>query len=141
MKNLRSKDTNEEFINWIEENNYLYKNFCDMEICLKKYLTYRIENSSELKSFIRSNFNTVLGKCDEISYDEDGVPETYIILHFLDRYHRFQLMLLEMFRNGTFPIKENLRVMDIGTGPGPSLYAVSDIKLPWENILRWKEQF
>jgi len=115
------------FVNWVEENDYLYKNFCDIEKCLNQYLSMTIGDNQRLKEHICNNFNTVLGKCDQISYDEDGVPEAYIILHFLDRYHRFQLMLLDMFRSATFPIKKKIRIMDIGTGPGPSLYAISDM--------------
>ena len=117
----------EEFISWIEDNDYLYKNYCDMEVCLKKYLEQRMRGDREKAENICKNFGTVVGKCDEISYDEEGVPEAYVILHFLDRYHRFQLILLEMFRKGIFPIKKNIRIMDVGTGPGPSLYAVSDM--------------
>lgn len=117
----------EQFVDWVEENDYLYRDFCNMKKSLKKYLTLMLEDNPGLKENICNNFSTVLGRCDEITYDEDGVPEAYIILHFLDRYHRFQLMLLEMFRNETFPVKNKIRVMDIGTGPGPSLYAVSDM--------------
>ena len=66
-------------------------------------------------------FSTVLEQCDQISYNENGVPEAYIILHFLDRYHRFQLIFMDMLKARCFPIKETIAMIDIGTCPEPSM--------------------
>ena len=34
-----------------------------------------------------------------------------------------------MLEKGTFPIRETINVMDVGTGPGPSMFALSDMIL------------
>ncbi|MBD5455316.1 MAG: hypothetical protein HDR23_02380 [Lachnospiraceae bacterium] len=38
------------------------------------------EDYEDFYNKIYTNFNTVLAQCDEIIYNEDGVPEAYIIL-------------------------------------------------------------
>lgn len=119
-----------DFEKWLAENDYLRKNFCLMLEVVTEYLN-RVLDSNNLdqdwSAVICRQIPTVLAHCDEITYDEAGVPEAYILLHFMDRYHRYQLTFLDMLRNDTFPIRETINVMDIGTGPGPSLFALSDM--------------
>lgn len=117
-----------DFEKWINDNDRLYKDFIVMKQKVTKYLNELIqEDFKDSYEKVYSNFNTVLAQCDEISYNEEGVPEAYIILHFLDRYHRFQLIFMDMIKQGCFPMKETINLIDIGTGPGPSMYAFSDI--------------
>lgn len=117
-----------DFEKWVNDNDLLYQNFYILKKAVKEYLNHLIRNDYEdLCKSVSSNFNTVLEQCDQISYNENGVPEAYIILHFLDRYHRFQLIFMDMLKVGCFPIKETISMIDIGTGPGPSMYAFSDM--------------
>lgn len=117
---------------WLDKNDCLNKNFSLMQEVVTEYLLRKFEDPWEhcdWPSVICRELPTVISRCDEITYNEPGVPEAYIILHFLDRYHRFQLIFLDMLENGLFPIRETIDVMDIGTGPGPSLFALSDMIL------------
>lgn len=116
------------FEKWVLEKDLLYRNLQVYKKLLCEYIQNEIEsNGIVIKENIYQNFNTVLGKCDNITYDEPGVPQAYIILHFLDRYHRFQITYMHMLQNGCFPIKKEVSYMDIGTGPGMSMFAYSDM--------------
>lgn len=129
-KKITDQKEREAFLKWLKINDYLLDNFKKLEKCLDSYLFNRYKDCySDLKMNIVKNLleETVIKKCDEINYDEEGISEAYILLHFLDRYHRFQIIYLKLFEKGLFPIKENIRIMDIGTGPAPSLYALSDM--------------
>lgn len=96
---------------------------------LNQAFTFYDNDGQEYPSIICRQIPTVLSQCDNITYDEIGVPDAYIMLHFLDRYHRFQLIFLDMLQNGSFPIRKTIHVMDVGTGPAPSLFALSDMVL------------
>lgn len=118
----------DEFEKWVYENDLLYKNFVILKDTITEYLNKIFDdNYNDLCENVYKNFEAVLAKCDEITYNENGVPEAYIILHFLDRYHRFQMIFMDMLKKGCFPIKEKVCLMDVGTGPGPSLFAFSDM--------------
>lgn len=83
------------FKTWVYEKDLLYKNFQVYNKVLREYFLKNVERSECCaKTNICQNFNTVLERCDSISYDEPGVPEAYIILHFLDRYHRVQITFM-----------------------------------------------
>lgn len=118
---------------WLDRNDYINKNFRLMEEVVTEYLNRALnfydDDCPEYPAIICRQIPTVLSRCDEITYNEAGVPEAYIMLHFLDRYHRFQLIFLDMLQNGTFPIRDTINVMDVGTGPAPSLFALSDMVL------------
>ena len=121
-----------DFKMWLDENDHLNKNFTLMQEVVTEYLNRAFESAwgnDDMISLVCRQIPTVLSHCDEITYDEPGVPEAYILMHFLDRYHRFQLIFMDMLKKGSFPIRETIDVMDVGTGPGPSLFALSDMIL------------
>ena len=131
-----------DFKKWLDTNDYLNKNFALMQEVVTEYLERAFEGSWEdvdMQALICRQIPTVLSRCDEITYNEPGVPEAYILIHFLDRYHRFQLIFMDMLKKGTFPIRETIDVMDVGTGPGPSLFALSDMILLINQYLGEKE--
>lgn len=131
-----------DFEKWLTKNDCLRKNFCLMLEVVTEYLNRVLDSNyldEEWPVVICRQFPTVLAHCDEITYDEVGVPEAYILLHFMDRYHRYQLTFLDMLKNNTFPIRETINVMDIGTGPGPSLFALSDMIMLINGYLDEKE--
>lgn len=116
------------FKEWLDEGDWLHKCFLKMKQNIEDYLEEVIKNNiADYGNIVCSKFQDVFSKCDEITYEEDGVTEAYILFHFLDRYHRFQLTYLKLIEDGLFPIKKKICALDIGTGPGPSLFALSDI--------------
>jgi hypothetical protein len=70
----------------------------------------------------------VLGRCnDPETYQDDLNVLAYCHIHFLERYRRFYAVLEQLYRTGRLPMKATgFRVLDVGSGPAPSLYAVQD---------------
>ncbi len=117
-----------EIINWIERNNYFYKRFCYLSDILEYYLINYVLVSRERAKSIAENLLDVIKKCNTVDYNKKGVPEAYTILHFLDRYHRFQLISKLLLKYYKLPIKrKKIDIIGVGTGPAPSLFAISDI--------------
>jgi hypothetical protein len=116
-----------DFITWVEDNDFIYNDFDQLASLLTNYLLdFELCDTKHVQN-IASKFEDVLKNCDEITYEEPGVSEAYTILHFLDRYHRFQLIILKLLKMGRLPTEKNIDCLDIGTGPSPSLFALSDI--------------
>jgi SAM-dependent methyltransferase len=100
--------------------------FLELKYPLVHWLKEALKRDPELGHDICAQFDNVLRHCDDITFDERGAAEAYVILHFLDRYHRFQMTFDELSRQGLMPRKPKSSVLDIGTGPGPSMFAMSD---------------
>ena len=75
---------------------------------------------------IQDCLEDVTKRCNEIEYDDNQVF-AYVLLHFLDRYYRSWVTYEYLLEKKMLPLKDNIRLMDIGTGPGPSQYAYSDL--------------
>lgn len=51
----------------------------------------------------------------------------YCHIHFLSRYCRFYQVLEPLYAHGHLPMRhDQVRVLDVGTGPAPCLYALQD---------------
>lgn len=103
------------------------RRFLELFFLLKDFLTKKLESDKEYADLIASQLLNVLQNCDVITYEEPGTAEAYALLHFLDRYHRFQLTFEELNASNLMPIRpRRIDILDVGTGPGPSMFAVSD---------------
>lgn len=102
------------------------KRFLELEMLIKEFLSSRMKDP-EASRAIASQLLNVLKNCDQITYEEEGTAEAYALLHFLDRYHRFQLIFSLLSEKKLMPMRRTgLKILDVGTGPGPSMFAVSD---------------
>lgn len=107
---------------------YYYSRFDALSSLLEDYLINDVLNTDDRVTKVASNFGMVLNKCDDIDFEEFEVAVAYSILHFLPRYRRFQIIYDELFRSKLLPFdNRGIRVLDIGTGPAPALFALSDI--------------
>ena len=72
--------------------------------------------------------SSVLGRCnDPATYSLAGADKAYAWLHLLDRYVRTWVALERLLREGMLPMGQHgVRVLDVGTGPGPSAFATHD---------------
>lgn len=103
------------------------RRFLELHYLLRDFLSSRVRSDTENSNHIASQLLNVLNRCDEITYEEQGTAEAYALIHFLDRYHRFQIIFDTLYANKIMPIKtRKIDILDIGTGPGPSMYAISD---------------
>lgn len=101
--------------------------FLELRVLLEAFLTDRICTEDSYARSVASQLQNVLEKCDTITYEEKGTAEAYALLHFLDRFHRFQLTFQRLHALNLMPIKKRtIDILDVGTGPGPSMFAASD---------------
>ncbi|MBV7509619.1 hypothetical protein KW850_31350 [Bacillus sp. sid0103] len=121
------KFNNADFLSWANEKNLFYERFSLIADRIQGFVIKHVLNSVESAEEVAVRLDDVMKNCDEITYDESGAAEAYAILHFLDRYHRFQLIYKKMIELNVFPIRKILTNMDVGTGPAPALFALSDI--------------
>ena len=72
--------------------------------------------------------SAVMARCNKLAtYLMRGADVAYAWLHLLDRYVRTWLALERLLVDGLLPMgKHGVRVLDIGTGPGPSAFATHD---------------
>ena len=70
----------------------------------------------------------VLASCDEKeTFDMPGAALAYSWLHLLDRYVRTWRALEILLETNCIPMgRYGVRVLDVGTGPGPSSFAIHD---------------
>ncbi len=118
-----------EYLKWLMETDFLWNRFNSLTTALENFILDLL--SDEIFAIkVASKFEDVLRRCDEIDYSEDETAIAYCILHFLPRYRMFQMIYSKLLSENLLPlkIKKNpVRTLDIGTGPGPSMYALSDI--------------
>jgi hypothetical protein len=116
------------FLHWLQDTDRLYFRFELLAKQIQSFATTSILARCATVRAIAERLADVLSRCDFITYDDPGQAEAYALLHFLDRYHRFQLILARLVELRLLPVKSlPIDILDVGTGPGPSLFAVSDI--------------
>jgi hypothetical protein len=132
---------------WLISNDFHYQRFDELVYVLTKYIQKKLDDENFAKE-VASKFSDVIKSCDDIDYEEDSTAVAYAIIHFLPRYHRFQMIFDSLLEKNLIPIKNNspINILDIGTGPGPTLFALSDLYLSLKlfgqdnNIYKLKNQ-
>lgn len=94
---------------------------------LVSFLTTTINTYEDAAAFWRAT-PLVLSSCDDqATYSRPMAAEAYSWLHLLDRYVRTWRALTGLVRKRYLPLGKNgVNVLDLGTGPGPSIFAISD---------------
>jgi len=125
---MNKTDIYPRYMNWLDCTDDLLQRFAPLSSQVESFMLDRVLQSKEGAGLVASRPADVLKNCDTVNYDEPGVVEAYVILHFLDRFHRFQLIFLNLLEQGLLPIKIlPIDVLDVGTGPAHALFALSDI--------------
>ena len=102
------------------------KRFLELDSLVRDFLLRQLRDSQVARA-VGGQLVNVLQNCDAITYEEEGAVEAYAMLHFLDRYHRFQLIFAQLHVQHLMPFRKRvLDILDVGTGPGPSMFALSD---------------
>lgn len=115
------------FLNWIDET--------DARVIKLQLIADELE--SYLKSILKTReacltFWHVIPKvrvdCNNIlTYEEPLAAEAYAYSYLLDRYWRTWDVLLQLTAIGALPLgTEGIRILDVGTGPAPTAYAIED---------------
>jgi hypothetical protein len=125
---MGEQDFYSRYLEWLDHKDDLFQRFEFLAEKLESFILKYVLRSNERAALVAERFHDVLSNCDTVNYDDDGVVEAYAILHFLDRFLRFQQIFLKMLERGLLPMKTlPIDALDIGTGPAPALFALSDI--------------
>ena len=121
------------FLNWVESEQILHRGFESLAKALRATLVARVRTAIEARDLWRAA-PEVLENCnDPNTYQMRQASTAYAWLHLLDRYVRTWLSLEHLLRCRLLPMgKHGVRVLDVGTGPGPSAFATHDFYVAME---------
>ncbi len=119
------RDHNIAFQRWLEQTRVRQKNFEKISDCLEKFIIDSLHNSEKCRTFAQCLIPALRNSKAVYSRPEGIIAYTH--LHFLERYHRFWDVCLELLKAGVLPMRDSgIDILDVGTGPAPSIYAVQD---------------
>lgn len=82
---------------------------------------------SETAGAVARSLPEALRNCDALSFSQKSEAVAYAGLHLLDRYGRVMQVLEHLMRIGRLPLRKvGLKVLEVGSGPAPALYATQD---------------
>ena len=115
------------FLDWVHENRILSSNF-DVLVSALWCLLNRFVKTKKDALDLWMTVPGVPARCnDQRTYLMPMAPVAYAWLHLPDRYVRTWLALEQLVSTATIPMGVNgVTALDVGTGPGPSAFAVND---------------
>ena len=116
-----------DFLKWVKDQRVLSTKFDVLAKALSSLLRDSIR-TSEQASDVWMAVPAVLCRCNEkATYKKPGAACAYAWLHLLDRYVRTWVALELLVEKNCLPMGKNgVRALDVGTGPGPSAFAIHD---------------
>ena len=125
------------FLQWLEREQRLNRGFDALATALRTTLCEHVRTASAARDVWLAT-PAVLGKCNDVAtYNMEHAETAYAWLHLLDRYVRTWLALVHLLRCCLLPMgRYGVRVLDVGTGPGPSAFAAHDFYAAMEDYAR-----
>ena len=116
-----------DFLEWIEAENILLRKFDALATALYSLLQDRISTTGAAQAVWKA-VPYVMACCNkQDTYEKPGAADAYAWLHLLERYVRTWLALEKLVEARCIPLaKHGIRALDVGTGPGPSGFAIHD---------------
>lgn len=116
-----------EFLAWVRKERILSKKFATLSHSLSTLLRGWVQTADDANN-VWNAVPKVLAHCDEQStFELPGAAWAYAWLHLPDRYIRTWLALERLVEGCCLPMGDcGVRVLDVGTGPGPSTFAIHD---------------
>ena len=114
-------------LDWLDGEERLHKGFEALATGLRATLRGYVGTASEARE-VWLAAPAVLANCnDPTTYDTQQAAVAYTWLHLLDRYVRTWLALARLLERYVLPMgRRGVRVLDVGTGPGPAGFATHD---------------
>lgn len=121
------KDHGDEFLAWLDEGRALETALQATSHALETVLRNNIRTADDAITFWNA-IPMVRAACDSPStYELPLAAEAYAYVHCLDRYWRTFDVLVHLTELRLLPLgKHGVRLLDIGSGPGATPYAVQD---------------
>lgn len=115
------------YLSWLDANDFLETKFKSLATGLWTLLRDSVCTPEEACR-VWEAIPAVLSHCNEqATYEMPGAAIAYAWLHLLDRYARTWRALEILIETFCLPMgKRGVSTLDIGTGPGPSAFAVYD---------------
>ena len=122
---LRSEGA--DFLSWVKGQRILSTKFDALATALSSLLKDSVRTAEQAPA-VWLAVPKVLSHCNEkATYKMDGAACAYAWLHLLDRYVRTWFALEILVEKNCLPMGKNgVRALDVGTGPGPSAFAIHD---------------
>ena len=116
-----------DFLAWLYVNRRLSLRFEALAAALWSLLTATVRTAEDAQA-VWTAVPAVLGYCnDQRTYQLPGAAPAYAWIHLLDRYIRTWSALERLVEMHCLPMgKYGIRALDVGTGPGPSAFAIDD---------------
>ena len=116
-----------EFLRWLSDRQALQAGFGVLARGLRALLERRVRTKQDALE-VWGALPAVITECDDANtYCKPGAASAYSWLHLPDRYVRTWVALQWLAKHYLLPMgKEGVRVLDVGTGPGPSAFATHD---------------
>ena len=124
-------------LDWLSGEQSLRSGFEALAIALRETLEEQVCTAADARD-VWHVAPAVLGRCNEpATYTMRHAGIAYSWLHLLDRYVRTWLALEHLLRHRILPMgRYGVRVLDVGTGPGPSAFATHDFYAAMERYAR-----
>ena len=125
------------FLHWVDREQRLHNGFEALATALRETLVEEIQTASDARD-VWEAAPAVLGRCnDPATYTMRRAEVAYAWLHFLDRYVRTWLALKHLLQGRLLPMgRYGVRVLDVGTGPGPSAFSTHDFYAAMDDYAR-----
>lgn len=116
-----------DFLNWIEQNRLLQKKFNILANALNTLLHRNIRTITDPVAVWKAIPAVIDCLNKQSTHEQRGAATAYAWLYLPERYVRTWFALKRLLKKNCLPMgKEGVRVLDIGTGPGPSAFAILD---------------
>jgi hypothetical protein len=115
------------FLDWLDVDRIVLSGVDALARSLEELLSRRLDSLDAQRDFVAA-LEPATSRCDDpASYEMPRFVEAYAYLHLLERYRRFWDVYQHIARAFAMPLRSwAVDVLDVGTGPAPSLYALSD---------------
>lgn len=115
------------FLDWLSETDAQSKALSKLAIDLEEFLKRNLQDLESCQYFWNAIPLVRLACNINKTYEMPLAAEAYAYVHMLDRYWRTWDVLIELTRKGVLPAGlRGVDVLDVGTGPAPTPYALYD---------------
>ena len=127
----------EAVLGWLDREQRLHRGFDTLAKGLRETLRRQLRTATDAREIWQA-VPAVTARCnDPATYLKRQVGAAYGWLHLLDRYVRTWLALEHLLRDRLLPMgRYGVRVLDVGTGPGPSAFVTHDFYAALEDYAR-----